>query len=648
MATKVKQMPHNMEAEQSVLGCIMISDSANIDIFSKLNKNDFYSESHRTLFEIMYNLYTKNSPIDLVTVMDGLEQKGLLDSIGGMQYLSLICNLLPSAANYKHYVEMVKRDSILRQLINASQDIINLCYDDCDYQEAILKAESLIYNIALKTENSKLVHIKEALPSVMEKLNLLATDKNAIKGLLSGFYGLDSITNGFQNSDLILVAARPSVGKTSFAMNVMQYIALKSNKYCAIFSLEMSKEQLAQRSLCSLAKVDMEKTLKGEINKEAWKKLTIANDKLFESHIYVDDSSFTNPTEILNKCRKLKRERGLDFVVIDYLQLMSSGQKNVESRQNEVSAMSRMFKIMARDLNIPVMLLSQLSRAVEKRTDHRPILSDLRESGAIEQDADIVMFLHKPSMYSENANADKEEAELIIAKHRNGRLDNVKLRWLGQYTSFVDTGKNADLSSLEQSMPNKTNTVIHDDEKNKLEQQDVPFDISDDNISDETVINDNMSAENAKENYENKGYNYKNSKQDNLINDNLKHNNTLNKDKINEKNASNFSSQDETYEKLKKDKDNKIKIREDEDFENLIKNQPKDEEIVSINIDELNEIDKKKEIASNKKINNKKYTNSNVIIDNKKNIDEKSNFSKTVSKGDDEILTCEEDLDIFN
>jgi len=453
MAKPSRNMPHNTEAEQSVLGCIILSQNAQIEIFGRLTANDFFVGSHQTLFSEMFELYSTNNPVDFVTLMDRLERKGQVDLVGGISYVSQICDCMPSAANFREYVDIVKRDSILRQLINASQTIIDQSFESGDYQATLENAEKLIFDIAQNQDRTVLTPFREPLKNVIDRFDAVAKDKDAFKGLKTDFYTLDQYTNGFQNSDLILLAARPSVGKTAFAMNLVTNIALKEKKRCAVFSLEMSKEQLAQRALCSVAHVSMENALKGELTANDWKAIWSAHKELSEAEIYVDDSSLNTPIEILSKCRRLKREKGLDFIMIDYLQLMSSGEKtSSDNRQNDVAAMSRLLKVLARELNIPVLVLSQLSRAVEKRTDHRPILSDLRESGAIEQDADIVMFLHRDKEENEK-NPDHAFAELIIAKHRNGPLGTINLQWVGKNASYRSLDKDSNMQSLENSAP---------------------------------------------------------------------------------------------------------------------------------------------------------------------------------------------------
>ncbi len=439
----IKIMPHSLEAEQAVLGCLLIDNDCSINIMSKLKSSDFYTESHQNIFDVMSSLYQTSVPIDFVTVTEALEKKNLLDSIGGIDYITSLTNVIPSAANYDHYVEIVKKDSMLRSLIYAGQKIIEKAYDDDDAKAGISFAEKTIFDIAQKEDISSLEHIGGALKGVIDKFDMIAKDPTLVNGMPTGFKGLDDILNGLHNSDLILIAARPGVGKTSLAMNIVNNVAINQKKKCAIFSLEMPKIQLAQRSLCSVGCVSMSKALKGDLDTNEWKALWQANKKLAEAGIYVDDSSMNTPSDILSKCRRLKREQGLDLIMIDYLQLMNSGgRSNSDNRQQEISEITRYLKIAAKELDVPILLLSQLSRAVEARKDHRPVLSDLRESGAIEQDADIVIFIYKADMYNDVVSEDEPGVcEVIIAKHRNGSLGTVKLRWYGEYTTFMDLDK---------------------------------------------------------------------------------------------------------------------------------------------------------------------------------------------------------------
>ncbi len=454
MATKERILPHSIEAEQSVLGCVLIDQDASMNIVSELKGDDFYVEAHRIIFDAMYTVYANNAPIDFVTLTDELEKTNMLESVGGAEYIATLTNIVPSSSNYKHYLDIVKRNSVLRKLINASNTIINNCFEAQNMQDAITFAEKSIFDISQKEDRSSLVQLKTATLEVLDKFEKIQKDRDSLRGLPTGIYGLDKITNGLQNSDLILIAARPGVGKTSLAMNIVNNAAIKRGASVAVFNLEMPRVQLAQRSLCSVAYVSMERALKGELTVPEWKALWAANEKLSKAKIFVDDSSLNTPVDILSKCRRLKAEHGLDLVMIDYLQLMSSGKKT-DNRQQEVADMSRGLKIMARELNVPVIVLSQLSRAVESRQGKVPVLSDLRESGAIEQDADIVMFIHKPDIPADATEEQRKNylCEIIIAKHRNGALGEVKVKWMGDITTFVNLEKDANEQSLDELAP---------------------------------------------------------------------------------------------------------------------------------------------------------------------------------------------------
>ena len=453
----VRMMSHSVEGEQSVLGCALIDDDAAANIVSDLKADDFYVEAHKIIFDAMFNIVVNRNPVDLITLTDELSKKDMLDSVGGMDYITSLTNIVPSASNYEHYVEIVKRDSVLRKLIGASKDIINKAYEGMDKNEAITFAESNIFTIAETEERSNLTPIKEDLDGVIEKFEIIQKDRNSLRGIATGLYGLDKITNGLQNSDLILIAARPGCGKTSLAMNIVNYAAIQGKKKVAVFSLEMPKKQLAMRSLCSVAYVSMTKANKGELGVKEWQALWGAKEKLANADIYVDDSSLNKPMDILHKCEKLKREKGLDLIMIDYLQLMASDRKSRDAnRQAEISEITRSLKIAARELDVPIILLSQLSRAPEQRKgDHKPQLSDLRESGAIEQDADIVLFIYRPDLYNDVPDTEKQGnlATIIVAKHRNGPIGEILVKWLPDTTTFVNLGKDADKMSLENSAP---------------------------------------------------------------------------------------------------------------------------------------------------------------------------------------------------
>lgn len=442
-----KIMPHNLEAEQAVLGCILIDGHSQADILGMMKEDDFYSASHKDIYATMLKIYQKSTPVDFITLTDQLDKDKILDKVGGIDYITTLTNVVPSAANFNYYCEIVKSDSVRRKLILSGQKIIENAYECEDKEKSLQYAEKEVFDVAEKQGKSALEHVGRpggAISRVIEKFDSIAKDPTSLKGIPTGFRDFDKITNGLQNSDLILLAARPGVGKTSFSMNILVNAAVEYGKKCAIFSLEMSKDQLMQRAICSLAKVSMAKALNGTMDAEEWKRIWQATKKLEASGLYVDDSSLTTPADVLAKCRRLKAREGLDLLMIDYVQLMSSGSgKKDQNRQNEVSDISRNLKIAAKELNVPIIALSQLSRDVEKasRPDHRPVLSDLRDSGAIEQDADIVLFLYNPEKYNDIPQEDEPGTiELIIAKHRNGGTGTVKLRWIGEYTTFVNLG----------------------------------------------------------------------------------------------------------------------------------------------------------------------------------------------------------------
>lgn len=441
-----KILPNSLEAEQALLGCILLDTDAQMDIFAKVNTEDFYSEAHRNIYDSMIKIYNKSIPVDFVTLTNQLEVDKKLEIIGGIDYITYLTNVVPSAANFQHYFNIVKNNSIRRHLVSEAQDIIKVAFDSEDGSQAMQVAEKKIFDLSQKETDSDLELVGKpggTLTNVLKQISELAENKGKMRGLATGYKDFDAITNGLQKSDLILLAARPGVGKTSFAMNIAINIAVKEEKKVAIFALEMSKEQLMQRALASLARVNLSHVLCGNMDSEEWKRIWTAEKKLAQSGIYVDDSSMITPFEIISKCRKLKMTEGLDLIVIDYLQLMTMGRSNRESRTQEVSDLTRTLKIAAKELNVPIVLLSQLSRAVELREDHRPVLSDLRESGSIEQDADIVLFLYNPERYNDpNTEDEPGTVYLLISKHRNGSLGEIKLKWVGEYTTYLNYDEN--------------------------------------------------------------------------------------------------------------------------------------------------------------------------------------------------------------
>lgn len=432
--------PQNIEAEQSVIGAMLLDKEAIPVVTEFLRGKHFYRQDHKEIFEVVMELFNEAKPIDIITVSERLAKKDILDSVGGMEYISYLSNMVPSSENAKYYAKIVEEKFIRRELIKVSSGILNLGYESSDEIGALLeRAEKGIFGVSQSMTTMGLVPIKDVLIDTFDRLEELYNNKGDVSGIPTGFVDLDYKLSGLQNSDLILIAARPAMGKTSFALNIAQNIAIKRNVPVAIFSLEMSKEQLVNRMLCSEAMVDAQKMKTGKLEDGDWEKMASVLGTLSDAPIYIDDTPGTSVLEIGAKCRRLKLEKNLGVVVIDYLQLMQ-GRGKSESRQQEISEISRSLKILAKELNIPVITLSQLSRAAEQRQDHRPMLSDLRESGAIEQDADIVMFLYREDYYNE-ATERKNISEVIIAKHRNGSTGTIELAWLSKYTKFGNLNK---------------------------------------------------------------------------------------------------------------------------------------------------------------------------------------------------------------
>lgn len=442
-------MPHNIDAETALLGCMLIDAEVQSDLLEVLTEEDFYQESHREILLAMKKVYGGHKVIDVVTLTDRLEHDGTLQKAGGIRRITELAESTPSAANYKQYLEIVKRDAVNRALIRAAQSIVENSRAGKEEREAIAFAEKLIYDISKKEDNGDLTGLEDGvtIQEVIDKFENIQSDPYAYRGVETGFTRLDDMTNGLQKSDLIVLAARPGMGKTSLAMNIVEHACLNKGKVAAVFSLEMPKTQIVQRLLCAHAQVSMEKAQSGKLNQSEWRNLMRASDKLRKSKIFIDDSSRVTPAEILSKCRRLATNEGrLDLVMIDYIQLMGGDSANksnsgnsFENRQQEVAQITRNLKIMAKELNVPVIALSQLRRIQTQE----PQLSDLRESGAIEQDADIVMFINRPDATATpeemaKKNIVKGAAQLIIAKHRNGSPGRVDLRFIGERTSFVD------------------------------------------------------------------------------------------------------------------------------------------------------------------------------------------------------------------
>ncbi len=440
-------LPYNLEAEQSLLGSILIDMELQFEIMSKLKEDDFCLESHKLIFAAMYSVQAENRPIDIVTLSDALEKAGTLEKVGGMEYLTDLTRVTPSASNYEYYYDIVRRDSTLRKLIRAADKIAKESGNSSDHQRSVAFAEKEIYNISEQLDTSSLVNITTSFPSILDKFEHIQKDKDYYQGLKTGFTGLDYLTNGLHNGNLIILAARPSVGKTTFAMNIVENVAIREKAVCAVFALEMTKDELAQRMICSIANVSSQSALKGKLSDDDWQKLWQAQ-KVFEgTKIFVDDTSMTTCPEILSKCRRMKSRTGrLDLIVVDHIQLMNATKKS-DSRQQEVTEISRGLKMIAKELNVPVIALSQLSRQVTGRKGQKPVLSDLRESGAIEQDADIVAFIHRPDLTAdekEKASGKIKEnvAEIIIAKNRSGACDSFELVFKGEKSKFVNMPAN--------------------------------------------------------------------------------------------------------------------------------------------------------------------------------------------------------------
>ncbi len=441
--------PHNQEAEQAVIGAIFLEPQALITAAEILQYEDFYRVAHQKIFQTMISLNDKGKPIDVVTVTEELSSKKELEDVGGLSYLTEIANSVPTAANIAYYARIVEEKGLLRRLIRVATNIVEDGFTREDEVEALLsEAEKNMMEVANRKNSGDFRHIKDVLVQTYDNIELLHSRKGDITGVPSGFRDLDQITAGFQPNDLIIVAARPSVGKTAFALNVAQNVATKTDKNVAIFSLEMGADQLVMRMLCAEGNIDAQVLRTGALTAEDWRKLTMAMGSLSNAGIFIDDTAGIRVNEIRSKCRRLKQEYGLGMIMIDYLQLIQGSSNGKENRQQEVSEISRSLKALAREMQVPVIALSQLSRGVEQRQDKRPMMSDLRDSGSIEQDADIVSFLYREDYYdkeSENQNM----IEIIIAKQRNGPVGTVTLAFVKEFNKFV----NIDWSQHQQAPP---------------------------------------------------------------------------------------------------------------------------------------------------------------------------------------------------
>ncbi|WP_322907137.1 replicative DNA helicase [Paenibacillus campi] len=430
--------PQNLEAEQAVLGAVLLQSEALISVMERIDTEDFYDKSHQLIYEAMVNLGEENQPIDLITLTSLLQDRGQLEDVGGVSYLAKLANAVPTAANVDYYAQIIEEKSMLRRLIRTATQIVSEGYTGGEDVGSMLgDAERKILEISNRRSGSGFIAIRDVLMEVFERVEMLSENSGNTTGIPTGFIDLDKMTAGFQRSDLIIVAARPSVGKTAFALNIAQNVAVRAKETVAIFSLEMSAAQLVQRMICAEANLDASVMRTGEFKEEDWMKLTMGIASLSESDIYIDDTPGITVSEIRAKCRRLKKEKGLGMIVIDYLQLISGRGKAGENRQQEVSEISRTLKQIARELHVPVIALSQLSRGVEQRQDKRPMMSDLRESGSIEQDADIVSFLYRDDYYNQDTEK-KNIIEIIIAKQRNGPVGTVELVFLKNFNKFVN------------------------------------------------------------------------------------------------------------------------------------------------------------------------------------------------------------------
>lgn len=442
---KAKILPNDLEAEQSLLGCLFISQDACAEIFPTVAVKDFYSNAHQKIYQAMLDNYIKNVAVDYITVSKVLETKGELEEVGGLGYITDLTNYVPSAANFKHYADIIKNDSILRQIIDASQATINDAFESVDAGNVLARAEKLIFDISQTKSRSSLEHIKYGVTEAIDMMEKLAIDPNANAGVKTGFPTLDKITNGFKPGELIIIAARPGIGKTTLAVNFAINSAVKYGKSVAMFDLEMSALQVAQRFICATGRVPMDMVKGGTKDQNTWATLFETKKILENANIYIDDTTTITPAEILSKCRRLKAQSGLDMVIIDYLQLMKAEKASKDgNRQQEVADLTRSIKLAARELGCPILLLSQLNRGVEQRSDKTPQLSDLRESGSIEQDADIVMFISDradESVKEEDDGDDAIDYTLVIAKHRNGMRGNIPIKWKSEFTQFYEPGK---------------------------------------------------------------------------------------------------------------------------------------------------------------------------------------------------------------
>lgn len=435
-------MPHSVEAEQSVVGAMLMDKEAILSASEIICGEDFYQNAYGVIFDSMVELFNEGKPVDLITLQERLKEKEVPPEISSLEFVKDLVAAVPTSANVRYYAQIVSDKAVMRKLIKLNDELSNICYAGNESLEAVLeKTEKSVFQLLQNRNAGEYVPIRQVVMNALEKVEKASKNKGTVTGIPTGFIDLDYKLSGLQPSDLVLVAARPSMGKTAFVLNIAQYVAFKKDRCTAIFSLEMSKEQLVNRLFSLESQVDAQALRTGNMKDSDWEKLIEAAGIIGQSNLIIDDTPSISISELRSKCRKYKMEHGLDLIIIDYLQLMSgSVGGRSESRQQEISEISRSLKALARELNVPVIALSQLSRAVEQRPDKRPMLSDLRESGAIEQDADVVMFIYRDEYYNKDSEY-KKQAEIIVAKQRNGPVGTVHLAWLGEYTKFANLSR---------------------------------------------------------------------------------------------------------------------------------------------------------------------------------------------------------------
>jgi len=473
IAKNARTLPYSIEAEQSLLGCILLASDMAMEILSNLDEEDFYSAQHKTVVESMKKVLKDHKPVDFITIADELNRVGKMAEIGGIAYLSAINSAVPSSANWKYYFEIVKKHSVMRQLIQTCGVITEEAFSAEDAEKMLASAEGKIYKLSTQSSPGELKPIFDSISAVFGKFEQIQKNPDSLVGIPSGFRTLDKMTNGFHGGELIVIAGRPGMGKTSLAMNMVENASLNKKFSCAVFSLEMSADSLAQRSICSVAGVPMKDALGGKLTQQQWQSLWNASQGFSQAKIFVDDTANITVNQMLSKCRRLKAKHGLDMILVDYIQLMKSDEKkSQENRQQEVADISRGLKLMARELDVPILALSQLRRSGGNEVNKKPQLSDLRESGAIEQDADIVLMIYKPESEGDQ-NSSSNRVELVVAKHRNGPLGDIPMDWIGEIVRF----KEADSYSMAITKQFEANQQAKRDKQNIVPQPDAVQDV---------------------------------------------------------------------------------------------------------------------------------------------------------------------------